>query len=141
MSPPVIFAHPCHNCRRRRLRCDRSRPVCNKCVSSGRECLGYDKVFTWTGGIAIRGKMSGRRSFGEAPAITTPQAAMSAVSCASAEHDSVGTVITATTTTTSSGSPTPTPALTDPAFRDLDCGVRRYLFHCKRCQKQRGPLG
>ncbi|SPN96625.1 related to fungal transcriptional regulatory protein [Cephalotrichum gorgonifer] len=40
--------NPCHNCRRRRLRCDRSRPSCNKCSSLGRECLGYDKLFVWT---------------------------------------------------------------------------------------------
>lgn len=39
---------PCHNCRRRRLRCDRSWPSCNKCMISGQECLGYGKVFVWT---------------------------------------------------------------------------------------------
>ncbi|KAK5988071.1 Acriflavine sensitivity control protein acr-2 [Cladobotryum mycophilum] len=38
----------CHNCRRRRLRCDRSWPGCHKCAISGQECLGYGKVFVWT---------------------------------------------------------------------------------------------
>ncbi|KAL5606539.1 uncharacterized protein BROUX77_003732 [Berkeleyomyces rouxiae] len=38
----------CHNCRRRRLRCDRSQPTCNKCAIGGQECLGYDKLFVWT---------------------------------------------------------------------------------------------
>lgn len=41
---------PCHNCRRRRLRCDRSWPSCHKCAVSGQECLGYGKVFVWTQG-------------------------------------------------------------------------------------------
>ncbi|KKA27413.1 hypothetical protein TD95_005196 [Thielaviopsis punctulata] len=41
-------AKACHNCRRRRLRCDRSRPTCNKCFISGQECLGYDRLFVWT---------------------------------------------------------------------------------------------
>lgn len=42
---------PCHNCRRRRLRCDRSWPSCHKCTVSGQECLGYGKVFVWTQAI------------------------------------------------------------------------------------------
>ncbi|KAL6872796.1 fungal-specific transcription factor domain-containing protein [Trichoderma novae-zelandiae] len=46
---------PCHNCRRRRLRCDRSWPTCHKCAVSGQECLGYGKVFVWTQGIDARG--------------------------------------------------------------------------------------
>jgi hypothetical protein len=55
---------PCHNCRRRRLRCDRSWPTCHKCVVSGQECLGYGKLFVWTQGIDEHGKVkssSGRR--------------------------------------------------------------------------------
>ncbi|KAG8428819.1 hypothetical protein J3459_002394 [Metarhizium acridum] len=57
---------PCHNCRRRRLRCDRSWPTCNKCALSGQECLGYGKVFVWTQAIDSQGNprpspVSGRR--------------------------------------------------------------------------------
>ncbi|KAI1771512.1 fungal-specific transcription factor domain-containing protein [Hypoxylon cercidicola] len=37
----------CHNCRRCRLRCDRSVPGCLKCASTGRECLGYGKFYKW----------------------------------------------------------------------------------------------
>lgn len=37
----------CHNCRRRRLRCDRSVPVCFKCSKTGQRCLGYGKVYRW----------------------------------------------------------------------------------------------
>ncbi|KAK5991260.1 Acriflavine sensitivity control protein acr-2 [Cladobotryum mycophilum] len=53
---------PCHNCRRQRLRCDRSYPQCNKCAAAGKECLGYGKLFRWTGAIASRGKLAGRTS-------------------------------------------------------------------------------
>ncbi|KAJ5370419.1 Zn(2)-C6 fungal-type DNA-binding domain-containing protein [Penicillium cataractarum] len=31
----------CHTCRRQRLRCDASKPTCNKCATRGVECLGY----------------------------------------------------------------------------------------------------
>ena len=50
---------PCHNCRRRRLRCDRSLPQCHKCTKAGRECLGYQALLIWTQGVASRGSMSG----------------------------------------------------------------------------------
>jgi hypothetical protein len=50
---------PCHNCRRRRLRCDRSLLQCHKCANAGQECLGYQALLVWTRGVASRGKMSG----------------------------------------------------------------------------------
>lgn len=50
----------CHNCRRRRWRCDRSLPSCQKCLSAGTECLGYGKLFVWNRGVASRGKMMGK---------------------------------------------------------------------------------
>ncbi|CAH0022880.1 unnamed protein product [Clonostachys rhizophaga] len=52
----------CHNCRRQRLRCDRSYPQCNKCVLSGKECLGYGQLLRWTGAVASRGKLAGKTS-------------------------------------------------------------------------------
>ncbi|OJD15978.1 hypothetical protein AJ78_03810 [Emergomyces pasteurianus Ep9510] len=33
----------CHTCRKRRVRCDSSRPACNKCIAKGVKCLGYGK--------------------------------------------------------------------------------------------------
>ncbi|KAK2029041.1 hypothetical protein LX32DRAFT_639425 [Colletotrichum zoysiae] len=51
---------PCHNCRRRRLRCDRSYPHCHKCTTGGHECLGYGKLFRWAEGVASRGKLAGK---------------------------------------------------------------------------------
>lgn len=59
VQPPT---KPCHNCRRQRLRCDRSYPHCNKCAAAGKECLGYGKLFRWTGAVASRGKLAGRTS-------------------------------------------------------------------------------
>ncbi|RWA03536.1 hypothetical protein EKO27_g11571 [Xylaria grammica] len=38
---------PCHNCRKRRLRCDRSVPACYKCTKTGQTCLGYGKLYRW----------------------------------------------------------------------------------------------
>lgn len=50
----------CHNCRRRRLKCDRDVPACRKCALNGQECLGYGKLFVWNEGVASRGKMMGK---------------------------------------------------------------------------------
>lgn len=55
-SPPL---KACHNCRRRRLRCDRSFPGCQKCSSKGEECLGYGNLLRWTNAVASRGKLAG----------------------------------------------------------------------------------
>ncbi|KAK2755956.1 hypothetical protein FQN54_005753 [Arachnomyces sp. PD_36] len=35
----------CLTCRKRRIKCDETHPVCRNCVKSKRECLGYDPVF------------------------------------------------------------------------------------------------
>jgi len=68
MSPPLAkialpFAPPikaCHNCRKKRWRCDRSLPSCQKCLGAGTECLGYGKLYVWNRGVASRGKMMGK---------------------------------------------------------------------------------
>ena len=62
MSSVQAPTKPCHNCRRQRLRCDRSYPHCNKCTKAGKECLGYGQLFRWTGAVASRGKLAGRTS-------------------------------------------------------------------------------
>jgi hypothetical protein len=62
MLPPDITlpTKACHNCRKRRWKCDRSLPVCHKCLSSDSDCLGYGKLFVWNQGVASRGKMMGK---------------------------------------------------------------------------------
>ncbi|KAK4120211.1 hypothetical protein N657DRAFT_636679 [Parathielavia appendiculata] len=47
----------CHNCRRRRLRCDKSHPSCRKCWIRGEECLGYGTLFRWANAPAVRGRL------------------------------------------------------------------------------------
>lgn len=56
----MASAAKCHNCRRRRLRCDRSVPSCHKCSINGEECLGYGPLLRWADAPAIRGKLAGQ---------------------------------------------------------------------------------
>lgn len=72
-SPLSLPTKACHNCRKRRWKCDRSLPVCQKCVSSGSDCLGYGKLFVWNKGVASRGKMMGK-SYEERLATKEPDA-------------------------------------------------------------------
>ncbi|KAH7215357.1 fungal-specific transcription factor domain-containing protein [Fusarium oxysporum] len=51
----------CHNCRRKRFRCDGSVPSCRKCISLGKECLGYGTLWRWTDSVASRGKLAGKK--------------------------------------------------------------------------------
>ncbi|RPB05580.1 hypothetical protein L873DRAFT_1662152 [Choiromyces venosus 120613-1] len=51
----------CYTCRRRRVRCDRALPHCEKCTARpGLDCLGYKKPLVWNKGVASRGKMMGK---------------------------------------------------------------------------------
>lgn len=34
----------CHTCRMRRVKCDRTRPACERCIKAGFECKGYETV-------------------------------------------------------------------------------------------------
>ncbi|KAK4177807.1 putative acriflavine sensitivity control protein acr-2 [Triangularia setosa] len=59
-TPPSTGAQQkaCHNCRRRRLRCDKSVPSCHKCSVNGEECLGYGTFFRWANAPAVRGHLA-----------------------------------------------------------------------------------
>ncbi|KHO01380.1 acriflavine sensitivity control protein acr-2 [Metarhizium album ARSEF 1941] len=74
VDPTNAPSKPCHNCRRQRLRCDRSYPYCNKCAATGKECLGYGKLFRWTGAVASRGKLAWRTSSAPVDAAREPAA-------------------------------------------------------------------
>ncbi|KAI0602954.1 hypothetical protein F4775DRAFT_5501 [Biscogniauxia sp. FL1348] len=37
----------CNTCRRRRVRCDETKPLCRRCVKGGFECLGYERPTQW----------------------------------------------------------------------------------------------
>ncbi|KAM0212729.1 hypothetical protein ACHAQI_004686 [Fusarium lateritium] len=103
---------PCHNCRRRRLRCDRLLPHCAKCEAKGVECLGYTQIFQWTGAVASRGRLAGQQS---SAALYTPARPSSARSRASLS--SVSSVSSASPASTSSVSCADSPSVTSsPAF-------------------------
>jgi hypothetical protein len=147
---------PCHNCRRQRLRCDRSYPHCNKCINAGKECLGYGKLFRWTGAVASRGKLAGRPSSAPVPAGGTVMTA-SSVSFASPiqspkqvgytpdisspeTHNSPSTpppdtppeqmqLVSSRTTSLESDLNTPY-ILVDPLYQDLGESHRYYLSYC-----------
>ncbi|QYS97338.1 Zn(2)-C6 fungal-type domain-containing protein [Trichoderma simmonsii] len=51
----------CRTCMRRRIRCDLGRPECSKCIKKGLSCPGYGRHLRWADGVAVRGKLKGRR--------------------------------------------------------------------------------
>ncbi|OJJ64741.1 hypothetical protein ASPSYDRAFT_26720 [Aspergillus sydowii CBS 593.65] len=103
----------CHNCRRRRLKCDRDVPACRKCALTGQDCLGYGKLFVWNEGVASRGKMMGK---------TYPVPAR--------DTDSVNTrsLIPAQVHYSEVFLPLQQPLL-DPLYQGLDDTSRGYLSH------------
>ncbi|PFH55720.1 hypothetical protein XA68_17731 [Ophiocordyceps unilateralis] len=117
MDSAKTSAKACHNCRRRRLRCDRSYPHCNKCIGSGKECLGYGKLFRWIGAVASRGKLAGRTS--SAPLDSAIQQSVEAPPGPEDQQ------------LVPRQSPVPR-ALVDPLYQDLGVGERRYLAYFTR---------
>lgn len=147
---------PCHNCRRRRLRCDRSYPHCHKCTVGGQECLGYGKLFRWTEGVASRGKLAGKTSITFSADTTTamvptlrtstfelkPSASSSPASSASglqpqdppasaesAENDSTALVVSAVRPAGTETQSAPW-TLVDPLFQGVEHHYRHYLSYC-----------
>ncbi|KAE9579784.1 Acriflavine sensitivity control protein acr-2 [Colletotrichum fructicola] len=139
---------PCHNCRRRRLRCDRSYPHCHKCTAAGQECLGYGKLFRWTEGVASRGKLAGKATitFSSAP---EPESHSSSLQLADPAASSSGTQHPDLPPAASSSSAEPEPSsalvvsaaavrpgtqsapwtLVDPLFQDVEHHYRHYLSY------------
>ncbi|KAF2016362.1 hypothetical protein BU24DRAFT_409470 [Aaosphaeria arxii CBS 175.79] len=58
---PELSQEPCYTCRRRHVKCDRILPSCAKCAKKGVQCLGYQKPLRWADGVAVRGKLKGKR--------------------------------------------------------------------------------
>lgn len=132
---PPSNTKPCHNCRRRRLRCDRSWPTCHKCAVSGQECLGYGKVYVWTQGIDAQGNVNpppGRRAAEDA---ALPQPQVISASMPSSSDGSINVGSTAMALAAGRERPWAEPGaiatLTDPLFQDLDHNSRYYLAHCE----------
>ncbi|CCF35298.1 hypothetical protein CH063_01277 [Colletotrichum higginsianum] len=49
----------CSNCKRRKRKCDETRPDCRACQRRGIQCEGYSTALKWTNGIASRGRFAG----------------------------------------------------------------------------------
>lgn len=123
----------CHNCRRRRLRCDRSLPSCNKCNTTGQDCLGYDKIYQWTNAVASRGRLAGKATFNTTDNDTT----------ANGHRNTSRALVRARQ---HSGPPTPATmavdasmviGLVDPLFQHMNKTARFYLnyFSKRICQE------
>lgn len=133
----------CHNCRRRRWKCDRSLPVCQKCSSSGTECLGYGKLLIWEHGVSSRGKMMGKsykeRPFPKKEKPKTHSALPSRNKPSTTRNDFSGETESNSTSSDStsdsslepmnSSGPTVRWPLTDPLVADMRPQSRYYIFH------------
>ena len=135
-SRPPLPSHACHNCRRRRWRCDKSLPVCQKCIHSGTDCLGYGKLLIWNNGVASRGKMMGKTF----EALDTRTKSYHKSQSDPQEASDAGTTMAVTNpepvafADPDSARPAHTDAtlqwaLVDPLVKDLDAHSRYYLYH------------
>lgn len=117
-------AKACHNCRRNRLRCDKSLPGCEKCHSKGVACLGYATLLRWTNNVtSARGSCS-----------TSPPARPSSeeVEDRIMVLSSKGPAISFSSPRSPSNHVVSAPfSLVDPALQDLDTRSRFYINHCK----------
>ncbi|KAH7136960.1 fungal-specific transcription factor domain-containing protein [Dactylonectria estremocensis] len=127
---PRVPRKACHNCRPRKLRCDKSFPSCRKCIKSGQECLGYGTQFKFTDAVASRGRLAGKKipvlsdELAAPVGYTTPAAVNTSViladkqACASWDR---------TLEPTTAVNITIPRILTDPLFND-DNYMHRYYF-------------
>lgn len=122
MAAPQLAAKACHNCRRSRLKCDRSLPTCSKCANRGQDCQGYGRLLRWEPGIASRGKMMGLTYNGT---IEDQRREKSCLVAYTSEDFSILPVRRPGPTALSSIT------LADPFVQDLGRMDRRYLAYCE----------
>jgi hypothetical protein len=123
MTPHQPRPEACHNCRRQRLKCDRSLPQCLKCTRRGQECLGYQRLFRWERGVASRGKMAGM-TFEE---VTKDRAGHDNFSL----HKPSPIHLANLYRQHEHASGSPLGSLADPLVQDVNLASRKYLFYCK----------
>ncbi|OMP85933.1 Acriflavine sensitivity control protein acr-2 [Diplodia seriata] len=142
-EPP---SKPCHNCRRRRLKCDRTLPGCRKCSKTGQECLGYGKLFLWDQGVASRGKMMGKTIPVQTPAKLPRRDDVQAMSAGlgtgmdTHQHGSNTASQELVLRSSNAWTEPLQPPLIDPIFQDLGHSSRLYLSHCKALRRRRVGL-
>ncbi|KAM5352817.1 hypothetical protein ACJ41O_005539 [Fusarium nematophilum] len=74
MDLPPTPLKDCPSCTRRRIRCDRGQPHCQKCTKKGLACPGYAPRVRWAGGAAIRGHLKGLQSQAlQSPSVPSPE--------------------------------------------------------------------
>ncbi|KAI0121954.1 fungal-specific transcription factor domain-containing protein [Daldinia grandis] len=123
----MVAPKACHNCRSRRLRCDRSVPVCHKCSSTGQECLGYRKLYKWVGNKTPGDRISTK------PSVYSTSKSREHVKSQpdSSVYDEQCVIIPQNTRPLS-----PNFTLLDPLFQDLNTSSRHYLnyYTTRFCQ-------
>lgn len=130
MGPPRTNPNGCHNCRRKRFRCDGSVPSCRKCISLGQECLGYGTLWRWTDSVASRGKLSGKKiPLQDLDRLSSSQTDADArrLTAANANQDISSNYVQDLDLDDSiqlSGN------LNDPLFSDMSSSDRYYLSYC-----------
>jgi hypothetical protein len=122
----------CHNCRQKRLRCDGSVPSCRKCISLGKECLGYGNLWRWTDSVASRGKLAGKK-------MPLPKDTLDHCMESQSKPDATSLTVTTANQNMSSGSSRDLDLsgslqlcgnLTDPLFSDMSSTDHYYLSYC-----------
>jgi hypothetical protein len=56
----LTLSTDCRVCNRRRIKCDRTLPLCGKCAKRGLVCSGYGVILKWNQGVASRGNLKGK---------------------------------------------------------------------------------
>ncbi|KAH6645878.1 fungal-specific transcription factor domain-containing protein [Truncatella angustata] len=127
----MATAKACQNCRKRRLRCDRSIPGCNKCLATGQECLGYGKAYQWTNAVASRGRMAGKQTFASTEPSSPPRTGDHSRALVRAQEPLPRSGMTMVN---NNSMPI---ILTDPLFQHMDTTARFYLnyFSKRMCQE------
>ena len=132
----ILPTKACHNCRRRRWKCDRSLPVCQKCLSSGAECLGYGKLFVWADGLVSRGKVVSKSHAekkvpkeGLAKQVLIPQEDLENVDASLLDHKSSDDGSTDLVKRHSQLDVQISWSLVDPLIQDLNQHSRYYMYH------------
>ncbi|KAM5354097.1 hypothetical protein ACJ41O_000747 [Fusarium nematophilum] len=90
----------CANCKRRKRKCDETRPACQACLKRGIECEGYATALRWANGIASRGRFAGAsapddaaagpKTTATATAVVLPENSVTAPSTSSPSHSTPG---------------------------------------------------
>ena len=111
----VIFpTKACHNCRRRRRRCDRSQPYCYRCSKDGEECLGYGRVLRWV----------------DSPTASQSRPPSPKHGSLGDNHETTGVLIPMGWSGNLDKAMLIRPSLVDPLLNDLNCDSRYYIHHC-----------